>query len=49
MKDEALCRYFINSPDWERQLKQLRKKSLAGYSDGVIQLKDASDAECQSA
>ncbi len=49
MKDEALCRYFINSPDWERQLKQLRKKSLAGYSDGVIQLKDASDAECQAA
>ena len=49
MKDEALCRYFINSPDWERQLKQLRKKSLAGYSDGVIHLKDASDAECQAA
>ena len=40
MKDEALCRYFTNSPAWERQLKQLRKKSLAGYSDGVIQLKD---------
>ena len=49
MKDEALCRYFTNSPAWERQLKQLRKKSLAGYSDGVIQLKDASDAECQAA
>ena len=49
MKDEALCRYFTNSPAWERQLKQLRKKSLAGYSDGVIQLKDASDAECQVA
>lgn len=28
MKDEALCRYFTNSPAWERQLKQLRKKSL---------------------
>ena len=48
MKDETLCWYFTDSPAWERQLKQLRKKSLAGYSDGVIPLGDASDAECQA-
>lgn len=49
MKDETLCRYFSHSSAWGRQLEQLRKKSLAGYSDGVIQLRDASLEECQAA
>lgn len=48
MKDEALCRYF-SSPAWRRQLKQLQKKSFAGYSDGWVYLQDASPEECQAA
>lgn len=49
MKDEALCQYFAASPAWQRQLEQLRKKCLAGYADGWIQLHDASPEECRAA
>ncbi len=49
MKDEALRQYFLNSPAWHRQLEQLRKKHLAGYADGLIQLQDASPEECRAA
>ena len=49
MKDALLCRYFTDTPGWQRQLAQLRKKCLAGYADGVICLRDASKEECCAA
>lgn len=49
MKDEALCQYFAASPAWRRQLEQLRKKCLAGYANGWIQLQDATPEECRAA
>ena len=40
---------FHRSPCLETSAEAAAQKSLAGYFDGVIQLKDASDAECQAA
>ena len=49
MKNSSLCRYFGEVPAWQRQLEQLRRKSLAGYMNGFIRLEDASPDECLAA
>lgn len=49
MKDESLCRYFSDTPGWQRQLALLRKKSLAGYTNGTVRLSDATPEECRAA
>lgn len=49
MKNDSLCRYFSDTPAWQRQLEQLRQKAQAGYADGFIRLEDASPDECLAA
>lgn len=49
MKVLSLRDYFIDTPGWQRQLDQLRKKCLAGYADGVIRLQNATPEECRAA
>lgn len=49
MKESSLRDYFASAPGWQRQLAQLRKKCLAGYTDGVIRLQDATPEECRAA
>ena len=46
---EHLRRYFNEEPAWRRQLGQLKKKYLAGYTAGVVSLRDATKAECDAA
>ena len=46
---EHLHRYFSEEPAWRRQLGQLKKKYLAGYTAGVVSLRDATKAECDAA
>lgn len=49
MNESSLREYFTDTPGWQRQLAQLRKKCLAGYADGVIRLQDAAPEECRAA
>ena len=49
MKEPSLRDYFTGTPGWQRQLAQLRKRSLAGYTGGTIRLNDATPEECRAA